>query len=117
MIITDLKGITVLKTFKAFIKKYAKPVKLLTDQGRSYISKELKQYCDNEKIKHVFSSIYNPTFNGIAERTNKIIKELLRTYKGNNLKKVIKIANLRLNIFKRRNTKHSPFELIHGHCW
>ena len=33
------------------------------------------------------------------------------------MKEVLKIINLRLNIFNNRTSKFSPFELIHGYNW
>lgn len=41
------------------------PAKLLTDQGRGYISAEVKAFCEQRNITNIFSRPYNPTSNGI----------------------------------------------------
>ena len=116
-IIYDLKSKSLISTLMKWIQLYGKPKKILTDQGKAYISKLFSNYCKKENIINSYATIYNPTCNGIAERINKTIKELLRIYKNIDINKLIKIINLRLNIFNHRIMKASPFEVTNNYNW
>lgn len=54
------------------------PKSVLSDQGRSFISKKLKRFLENNKIKHSFSSTFHPQTNGMVEKHNHTITTRLR---------------------------------------
>lgn len=62
----------------AFPEKTKKPEKLITDNGKPYISSELKKFCHNRKITHAFTTTYHPQTNGMVERVNGTIKTRLK---------------------------------------
>lgn len=75
-----IKGFT-----KCWLNEYHKPKLLLTDQGHQFISVIFNSFVKKHKIKHIFTSPYNPRCNGIVERVNKTVGEILRLYRGHNI--------------------------------
>ena len=61
------------------------PVKLITDGGPQFSSREIKQFCGGWGITHVQSSPHYPQANGAAEAAVKSVKNLIikRTNRGN----------------------------------
>lgn len=96
---------------------HGKPQTIISDQGKGYTSHYYIQFCDQQSIKASYTSTYNPTANSVVERTNKTIKNILRIYRYYPINKIIKIINLRLNIFAHRIMKATPFELRWGYNW
>ena len=61
------------------------PVKLITDGGPQFSSREFKQFCGGWGITHVQSSPHYPQANGAAEAAVKSVKNLIikSTNRGN----------------------------------
>ena len=53
------------------------PVKLITDGGPQFSSREFKQFCGGWGITHVQSSPHYPQANGAAEAAVKSVKNLI----------------------------------------
>lgn len=97
---------------KEWIDKEGKPQCIISDQGRTYISKRFKMFAESENIKHIINSPYNPQGNGIAERINKEILFIMRIFKGKELKAVLEKIHTRLNC-----TYHSTIETTPSHIF
>ena len=54
------------------------PDKILSDNGPEFKSVEFNELLHEWGIKHVYTSAYKPSSNGLAERTNRTVAELLR---------------------------------------
>ena len=67
--------------FKALVEKqsgqYIKVLK--TDRGGEYISKEFMCYCRENDIHKQFTTRYTPQQNGVVERKNRTIMEIVRS--------------------------------------
>ena len=70
------------KEFKALIENHLeRRIKTLrTDNGREYTSNEFESFCKEVGIKRELTTPYNPQRNGVAERKNRTIMEVLPTY-------------------------------------
>ncbi|TBU08472.1 integrase core domain-containing protein [Hamiltosporidium magnivora] len=90
----------VIKAFENWFHRFKRPKEILTDQGRQYISEEFNTFCRFNGIKHICTSVYNPTGNSILERANQIISS------------AINIAEFTLNNAYNRITELSPEEII-----
>lgn len=101
----------IIKKLKKFIKLIGRPKNILSDQGTTFKSREYVTWAHSNNIKLIYSTIYNPTGNGIVERRNSVIKKTLILYKGISLDQVIKIAEQRINSFICISTKQSPVQL------
>ncbi|TYK14258.1 ty1-copia retrotransposon protein [Cucumis melo var. makuwa] len=53
--------------------------RLRSDRGGEYSDKTLKDFCESNGIIHEFTAPYSPQQNGIAERKNRTLKEMMNT--------------------------------------
>jgi transposase InsO family protein len=53
--------------------------KIRSDNRTNFMNTQVKEYLDQEGIKHEFSAPYTPEQNGVAERKNSTIIELAKT--------------------------------------
>ena len=69
------------KEFKALIENLSdKRIKTLgSDNGREYTSKEFEFFCKDVGINMELTNPYNPQQNGVAERNNRNIMEVVKT--------------------------------------
>ena len=67
------------KLFRAMFEKTGsyKILALRTDNGGEYMSTELSNYLSSSGIKHEPGPPHSPQLNGVAERTNRTINNLL----------------------------------------
>ena len=63
---------------KHIIHRFGIPQTLTTDQGSSFISKEVRAFTESYKIKLLNSSPYYAQANGQAEFSNKILIKLIK---------------------------------------
>ncbi|KAL0398210.1 UNVERIFIED_CONTAM: Retrovirus-related Pol polyprotein from transposon RE1 [Sesamum radiatum] len=69
------------KSFKARVENESeRSIKVLrTDHGGEYCSKEFETYCDNHGIRRELTTAYTPQQNGVAERKNRTIFNMVRS--------------------------------------
>ncbi|OMO52806.1 Integrase, catalytic core [Corchorus capsularis] len=70
------------KSFKVLVEKEAScPIKVLrTDRGGEYTSDEFAIFCDTHGIKRQLTTAYTPKHNGVCERKNRAILNMVRTF-------------------------------------
>ncbi|KAG0420523.1 Gag-Pro-Pol polyprotein [Dictyocoela roeselum] len=90
-----------------------KPKKILTDQGRQFISSRFKEQLKTFEIQHIMTTPYNPTGNSIVERINLEIGLCFRLSRHQSIDKMKENIWIRLNLLNNRNTGYSPFEIYH----
>ena len=54
------------------------PEELLTDNGSNFISKTIQKYCEVTGVKQIRTSPYHPQTDGMVERFNATLKQLLK---------------------------------------
>ena len=69
------------KNFKALVEKeVGSPIKvLLTNHGGEYNSHEFANFCEFHGIKRQLTTAYAPQQNGVCERKNRIILNMVRS--------------------------------------
>ena len=90
---------------------------LTTDQGSSFISKEVRVFIESYKIKLLNSSPYYAHVNGQAESSNKILIKLIKKKIEENPKRWHEVLSEALwahRISRHGATKVTPFELVYG---
>ncbi len=80
---------------------------LLTDQYRSFNSKEFTDYVTNEGINHIFTAIDNPSSNGLNERLNQTLVNRIRCRINENQNHVAWATVARKCIDEYNDTIHS----------
>ena len=76
-----LEEFVIFKKFKALVEKQkgCSIKTICSDRGGEYISREFEEYCKNEGIQKQLTSGYTPQQNGVSERRNRTIVEMVRT--------------------------------------
>ena len=110
--ITSTKTIQILRSVFA---THGLPQKVVTDNGTSFTSQEFQEFMKANGIKHVTSSPYHPSTNGLAERCVQTMKLGIKRTKGESLQE-----RLSKFLFDYRITPHSttgvaPCELLMKH--
>ncbi|KAK3084679.1 hypothetical protein FSP39_017315 [Pinctada imbricata] len=77
----DMEAKTVAQAFiDNFVTKFGVPRVLHTDQGRQFESRLFKQLCEILGINKTRTSPYHPQSDGMVERMNRTIENMLATY-------------------------------------
>lgn len=117
----------VFSCFQSFVNKaeaqHATRVsKLYCDNGGEYLSNQMKEYCNQKGIMYHTTTAHTPSLNGIAERMNRTIAEMMRSLlKSSGLAKtfwgdaVLTAVHL-INILPTKAIKgdKTPYEMWHG---
>ena len=90
---------------------------LITDSHQSFRSNLISQMCAKLKIKHHFSSSYNPQSNGLCENRVKVAKSVLKAYcqdHPNSWDTYLPFVQNVLNSTISSTTKYSPHHIVFG---
>jgi len=99
------------------IHRFGIPQTLTTDQGSSFISKEVRDFAELYKIKILNSSLYYAQANGQAESSNKILIKLIKKKIEENPRRWHEVLSEALwahRISRHGATKVTHFELVYG---
>ncbi|UYV79636.1 K02A2.6-like, partial [Cordylochernes scorpioides] len=97
--------------------KHGAPRELISDRGRTFISRTLKEINDLCGTIHRFTSAYHPQTKGLTERLNKTLADMLSMYvdvEQRNWDAVLPYVTFAYNTSQQESTGFSPFYLIHG---
>ena len=99
------------------ITRHSAPRELLSDQGANFCSKLIKNVCEYFKINKIQTTPYNPKCDGLVERFNKTLCQMLAAYSNSN--QTYQDLYLHLVLFAYRTSeqstsKESPFSLLYG---
>ena len=100
-----------------FFLIYWFPLQLLSDQGRNFMSKTIKELCKLAGIKQSRTTPYHAMGNGRCERMNSTLLNMLGCLTDEqkaNWKKYVPTVVHAYNCTKHESTKQSPFYLMFG---
>lgn len=113
----DLKARTVAKTlWENFIVHYGFPSRLLSDQGRDFESKTIKELCTLIGAEKIRTTPYHPRGNPV-ERFNRLLLSMLGTLEESDKyhwRDFIKPLVHAYNCTRNDTTGYSPYELMFG---
>lgn len=66
--------------FKGWIKRYGCPGSIHSDQGKQFESKLFQEMCRLFEIDKTRTSPYHPQSDGMVDRMNRTIKDILSKY-------------------------------------
>ncbi|MDR3572139.1 MAG: hypothetical protein P4L81_08235 [Candidatus Pacebacteria bacterium] len=103
----------------AVIIRYGCPRVLLSDNGTEYKNALLNPISKMTQIERIFISAYHPQSNGIVERFNGTIKQILniltvRTQKQTRWAEILPLAVYAYNTSVVDSTQMTPFEAVFG---
>ena len=114
----DQKASTVAETLKTQIwDKFGAPDRLLSDQGRNFVSKLIAQLCKCYGVKKIRTSPYHPQGNSTCERFNKTLHSLLLTLEEEEKKRWPEYISQLVSVYNgscHDTTGYAPFELLFG---
>ena len=112
------KASTVAKTlWDKFFVHYGFPEKILSDQGRNFESKLLKELCILAQIKKRCTTPYRPEGNGSCERCNRTLISMLGTLSEEFKSEWVNHVNTltyAYNCMRSNATGFSPYYLLYG---
>lgn len=100
-----------------FASLYGLPRTIHTDNGSNFKSELLKQLCLSLGVSQKFGSTYMPSSQGLTERYNATLMNMLRCYsneKQNNWHLNIRHVCFAYNSAEQASLGYSPFYLLHG---
>ena len=103
--------------FENFILHYGFPLRLHSDQGRNFESHVIRELCKFAGISKSHTTPYHAMGNGICERFNRSLLQMLGTLSGEqkeDWKSSIGPLVHAYNCIKHANTGYSPFFLMFG---
>ncbi|UYV77418.1 K02A2.6-like [Cordylochernes scorpioides] len=99
------------------ILKHGAPREMITDRGRNFISQVIKEINALCGIAHRFTTAYHPQTNGLTERFNKTLGDMLSMYTGviqKDWDQVLPYVTFAYNTAKQEATGYTPFFLVHA---
>jgi hypothetical protein len=99
------------------ILKHGAPREIITDRGRNFISQIIKEINELCGIRHLFTTAYHPQTNGLTERFNKTLANMLSMYvneEQNNWDIILPYVTFAYNTARQESTGFSPFYLTYG---
>ncbi|UYV63976.1 hypothetical protein LAZ67_2006231, partial [Cordylochernes scorpioides] len=112
------ESVEVAKFFiKDVILKHGAPREVITDRGRNFTSSMIRDLNKHCRIIHRTTTAYHPQTNGLTERLNKTIADMLSMYVDVNQKdwdEILPFVTFAYNTAKQESTGFSPFYLVHG---
>ena len=97
--------------------RFSPPEQLHSDQGRQFESALVKEICNILGVKKTHTTPYHPQGNGMVERFNRTLLDMLSTTVGkhpSNWEQNIRRVCLAYNSSVHASTRFSPFFLMFG---
>ena len=116
----SMEAATVIEKFAEIFSMYGYPDAILSDRGANFESETFQTFCKNRHIKKLRTTSYHPEGNGLCERFNRTIKQLifsLLTSRGlsrNQWPKVLNEAAHSYRFSLHSTTNFRPIDLFVG---
>lgn len=98
--------------------RYGAPLSIVSDRGQNFMSHLVRAICELFQVQRHSTSSYHPECNGMVERQNGNIMQILRMYvdkSQRNWHKILPFANMALRTAPNTETSgFSPFKMLFG---
>lgn len=111
------EAITIADSLIDFFMMFGIAQRILSDQGKEFMSEVIKQIAKVLKLKHSIATAYHPETNGALERSHSTLKDYLKHYihpLQYDWDKYVPIAMFCYNTHVHSSTKFMPYELVFG---
>ena len=117
--VVEMSSTTATKTIgvlRHIFATYGLPVQVVTDNGPQFVAEEFAHFLKSNGVKHIKSSPYHPSTNGLAERFVQTFKSAMKTGAADTTEVRLRLEEFLLSY---RSTPHtttsrSPSELFLG---
>ncbi|GFX01701.1 transposon Tf2-9 polyprotein [Trichonephila clavipes] len=99
------------------VLRHGAPRVIITDRGAVFRSRLVSSLVDLCNIDHRFTTAYHPQTNGLTERFNKTLADMLSMYvdvEQKNWDEILPFVTFAYNTAKQDTTGFTPFYLLHG---
>ncbi|GFS54092.1 hypothetical protein TNCV_2526601 [Trichonephila clavipes] len=99
------------------VLRHGAPRVIITDRGAVFRSRLVSSLVDLCNIDHRFTTAYHPQTNGLTERFNKTLADMLSMYvdvEQKNWDEILPFVTFAYNTAKQEITGFTPFYLLHG---
>ncbi|GFW55630.1 retrovirus-related Pol polyprotein from transposon 412 [Trichonephila clavipes] len=99
------------------VLRHGAPRVIITDRGAVFRSRLVSSLVDLCNIDHRFTTAYHPQTNGLTERFNKTLADMLSMYvdvEQKNWDEILPFVTFAYNTAKQETTGFTPFFLLHG---
>ena len=99
------------------LARHGAPKTILSDQGTNFTSNLVQKLSEFMTTRWQFSTTYHPATNGLTERINRTLCQMLIHYSQNNKSKwsrVLPMITFAYNTSTNASTKFTPFYLLYG---
>jgi transposase InsO family protein len=115
--VADQTATTVAQTLVEIISRHGVPAKLLSDRGANFLSDLLHEVYALLGIKKINTSAYHPQTDGLVERFNRTLTDMLAKtvdQSGRDWDKRIPYVLYAYRTSLQKSTRESPFYLLYG---
>ncbi|GFS77821.1 transposon Tf2-11 polyprotein [Trichonephila clavipes] len=99
------------------VLRHGAPRVIITDRGAVFRSRLVSSLVDLCNIDHRFTTAYHPQTNGLTERFNKTLADMLSMYvdvEQKNWDEILPFVTFAYNTAKQETTGFTPFYLLYG---
>lgn len=99
------------------ILKHGAPREIISDRGRAFMSNLISEINALCRTAHLLTTAYHPQTNGLTERFNKTLADMLSMYvsvEQKNWDSILPFVTFAYNSAKQETTGFSPFFLLYG---
>ncbi|KAG1144128.1 hypothetical protein G6F37_012343 [Rhizopus arrhizus] len=104
--------------YEEIICRHGCPTIIVSDNGKPFVSKMIQQVCRNFSIIHKTTTPYNPQSNGLIERFNRTLGQILQKRtkeEKDDWDLYLPAALFAYRTIKQGSTKNTPFFLLYGY--
>lgn len=101
---------------RRIILKHGCPATIITDRGTQMMARSTEAYFKHRGIRHAATTAYHPAANGLCERANKTIKQMIAmlTSGGEKWADVLPYVVFCYNTGYQDTVRQTPFFLVYG---
>lgn len=115
--VRNIEAVTVQKFIeRRIILKHGCPAVIITDRGTQMMAKSTAAYLQHRGIRHSPTTAYHPAANGLCERANKTLKQMISmlTAKGEKWADILPYVVFCYNTGYQDTIRETPFLLVYG---
>ena len=96
-----------------FFATHGLPEQIVADNGSSFASAEFQKFMEQNRVKHIFTSPYHSSSNGLAERAVQTLKNAVNKLEGPMEVRLTKFL-FKYHVTPQTTTGLSPAQLLMG---
>ena len=112
-IVNSTSALSTIIKLRSLFATHSIPEQLVSDNGSGFRCEEFKQFTTQNGIKHIFTSPYHPSSNGLAQRAVQTFKSTVVKMDGPIDVRLSRLF-LQYRVTPQTTTKLSPSQLLMG---